>query len=107
LQNILVFLVEVHLKPVLGYSSEIGHCEVDFHNVYVELHWISAEIKVTLEQEIIELVKLSATESIGDMGFSFPSISIRTRDLISIKSIGKLTKYFSQLFISTITPTGF
>jgi len=39
-----VFLVEAHLKPVLGYSSKVGHCEVDFHNVRVELHQISVEI---------------------------------------------------------------
>jgi len=38
LQSILVFLVEAHLKPILGYSSEIDHCEVDFCNVHVELH---------------------------------------------------------------------
>jgi len=44
LQNALVFLVEPHLKLVLGYSSEISHCEVDFHNVHVELYWISMEI---------------------------------------------------------------
>jgi len=40
----LVFLVEAYLKLVLGYSSKIGYCKVDFHNVYVELCWISAEI---------------------------------------------------------------
>jgi len=71
LQNALVFLVEAHLKPVLGYSSEISHCEVDFHNVHVELYQISAEIQTTLEQEIIELVRLSATEGVEDVGFSF------------------------------------
>ena len=37
MKDALVFLVEAHLKPVLGYSSKVGHCEVDFHNVCVEL----------------------------------------------------------------------
>ena len=30
------------------------------------------EIKMTLEQEIIELVRLSATEGVRDAGFSSP-----------------------------------
>ena len=29
------------------------------------------EIEATLKQEIIELVRLSATEGVGDAGFSF------------------------------------
>jgi len=62
---------------------------------------------MTLEQEIIELVRLSATESVGDVGFSSPCISIRSRSLIRIKSISKSTKYFGQLFISIIAPMGF
>ena len=94
-------------KPVLGCSSEIGHCIVDFCNIYVKLCWISTEIKVTLEQEIIELVGLSATKSIRNVGFSSSWISIRIRSLISIKSISKSTKYFSQLFISIIALMGF
>jgi len=44
LKDALVFLVEAYLKPVLGYSSKVGHCEVDFRNVYVELRWISVEV---------------------------------------------------------------
>jgi len=60
-----------------------------------------------LKQEIIKLVRLSTAESVGNMGFSFPWISIRTRSLISIKSISKSTKYFGQLFISIIALMGF
>jgi len=44
LKDALVFLVEAHLKPVLGYSREVGHYEVDFRNVCVKLHQISMEI---------------------------------------------------------------
>jgi len=72
LKDALVFLVEAHLKPVLGYSSKVGHCEVDFYNVHVELHQISMEVYMALEQEIVELVRLSTTESVGDVGFSSP-----------------------------------
>ena len=60
-----------------------------------------------LEQEIIELVRLSTTESVEDVGFSSPCISIRTGGLIRVKSISELTKYIGQLFISILTPTEF
>ena len=72
LKDALVFLVEAHLKPVLGYSSKVGYCKVDFHNVHVELHWISTEVYIALEQEIIEFVRPSAAESVRDVGFSSP-----------------------------------
>ena len=72
MKDILVFLVEAHLKLVLGYSSKIGHYEVDFCNVHVELRWISMGVYMALEQEIIELVRLSTAESVGDVGFSSP-----------------------------------
>jgi len=62
---------------------------------------------MALEQKIIELVKLSTTEGIGDMGFSSPCISIGTRSLIRIKSVSKLAKYIGQLFISILTLMGF
>ena len=60
-----------------------------------------------LEQEIIELVRLSITEDVRNIGFSSPCISIRSWSLISIKSVSKLTKYLSQLFISIIASTVF
>jgi len=72
LQDVLVFLVEAHLKLVLSYSCEIGHYKVDFYNVYVELHQISIEIEMTLKQEIIKFVRLSAAKGISDASFSFP-----------------------------------
>ena len=72
MKDVLVFLVEAYLKLVLGYSSKIDHCNVDFCNVYVELHWISMEIQTTLKQEIIELVRLSTAKDVRDTGFSSP-----------------------------------
>ena len=60
-----------------------------------------------LKQKIIELVRLSATESIGNMGFSFPYISIGTGSLIRIKCVSKSAENFDQLFINIITPTEF
>ena len=60
-----------------------------------------------MKQEIIELVRLSAAESVGDVGFSSPRISVRCGSLISIKSVSKSAEYFSQLFVSIIAPRGF
>ena len=70
MQDALVFLVEAHLKPVLGYFHEIGHCKVDFYNVHVKLYWISMEIEAILKQEIIELVRLSIAKDVGNIGLS-------------------------------------
>jgi len=60
-----------------------------------------------LKQEIIELVRLNATESVGDVGFSSPCISIGTGSLIRIKYVSKSAEYFGQLFISILTLMGF
>ena len=65
------------------------------------------EVETTLEQKIIELIKLNATEDIRNVSFSFPSINIKTRSLINIKCICKSIKYTGQLLISIIVPTGF
>jgi len=62
---------------------------------------------MALEQEIIELVRLSAAESVRDADFSSPRISVRCGSLISIKSVSKSAEYFGQLFVSIIAPTGF
>ena len=62
---------------------------------------------MALEQEIIELVRLSVTEDVGDMGFSSLCISIGTRSLIKIKCVSKLAKYIGQLFISILILTVF
>jgi len=81
LQNALVFLVETYLKLVLDDFHKVNHYDIDFCNVYVELHGIDAEVEITLKQEIIKLVKLSTTKSVGDVGFSSSWISIRTGGL--------------------------
>ena len=62
---------------------------------------------MTLEQEIIELVRLSTTEGVGDADFSSPCISIKSRGLIRVKSISESAEYVGQLFISIIALTGF
>jgi len=62
---------------------------------------------MVLEQEIIKLVRLSATEGVRNVGFSFPCISIRTGSLIRIKCVSKSAKYVGQLFISILTLTEF
>jgi len=49
---------------------EIGHYEIDFCNVYVELHRIGTKVETTLKQKIIKLVKLSAAKNIENVSFS-------------------------------------
>ena len=49
LQDALVFLVEAYLKLVLGYSSKVGYCEVDFYNVHIELCRVGTEIETILK----------------------------------------------------------
>ena len=72
MQNALIFLVKVYLKLVLGNSSEIGYCKVNFYNVHIKLHEISTEIKTTLKQESIKLIKFSTAKYVRDAGFSSP-----------------------------------
>ena len=62
---------------------------------------------MTLEQKIIELIRLSTAKDIRDTGFSSPCISVRSGSLIRIKYISKSAKYVSQLFISIIALMGF
>ena len=38
IEDSLLFLVEFYLKPVLGYTSEIGYCKVDIYNIRDELY---------------------------------------------------------------------
>ena len=111
-----VFLNQIELKLVKEVSdfligeasilqtlfSEISHCKNQFCNVYVKLYEISIEVVIILKQNIIKLVKLGVIKSIRDMSFSSTWINIRTRSLISCKSICELTKYISQLLISII-----
>ena len=97
------WLRPIYLKPVLDNSSEISYCKINFCNVCVELCRISIKVEITLKQKITKLVRLSTAKDIGDVDFSSSGISIRTRGLISIKSVCKLTKYVSQLLISIIT----
>jgi len=67
------------------------------------LHGIGAEVEIILKQKIIKLVRLSVTKIIRDTGFSSSWISVKTGDLISIKSVFKSAKYISSLLISIIT----
>jgi len=62
---------------------------------------------MTLDQDIVKLVKLSTVKIIRNMGFSSPRIKCRTRGLISIKWINNMTEDVSQLFINIIAIPGF
>ena len=72
LQDILVFLIEAHLKLVLSNFYKVGYYKVDFYNVHIKLHGIGVKVEVILKQEIIELVRLNTVKSVSDAGFGFP-----------------------------------
>ena len=102
MQNILVFLVKAHLKLVLGDSSEISYCKVNFCNIYIKLHRISIKVKMTLEQEIIKLVKLSAIKSIRNINLSSSWIKIRIQR-IDGKYVCNTTEYIGQLLDTAVS----
>ena len=82
MKNILVLLVKTHFKPVLNDSREIGHCKVDLCNVHIKLHNVCVKIKTTLEQKIVELVRLNTTGGVKNVDFSSFWIRVGTRDVM-------------------------
>ena len=44
LKDVLIFLVEAYLKPVLGNPRKIGYCRINFCNIYIKLYRVSVEI---------------------------------------------------------------
>ena len=57
---------------------------------------------MVLEQEIVELVRLSAAEGVRDMDFSSPWINVRSGSLISVESASKSAEYINQLCYGTL-----
>lgn len=45
----LFFLVELYLELILDYTSEIGHCKVNFYNIRCKLCWIATEVYIVLK----------------------------------------------------------
>ena len=54
--NTLILLFQCYLQPILYYSGHISHCKIDFVKVQFKNSWSGAEVKMTLEEEMMKLV---------------------------------------------------
>jgi len=52
----------------LHYTGEIGHCEINFLFIGRELQSIGMEVKSTLKQEVVKLVRIRTIEGIWNAG---------------------------------------
>jgi len=65
--NVSILLFQCYLKPVLYYSGYISHCEIDFVKVQFKNSQSGAEVKTTLEEEMMELVWVHSVKDIWNM----------------------------------------
>jgi len=59
-----ILLFQCYLKPVLYYSGHISHCEIDFVKIQLKESWSGAEVKTTLEEEMVQLVQVCSVKDI-------------------------------------------
>jgi len=64
MMNALIFLFQCYLKPVLYHSGHISHCKIDFVVVQFKNSWSGAEVKTTLEEEMVKLVQVCSIKDI-------------------------------------------
>jgi len=64
MMNALILLFQYYLKPVLYYSGHISHCEIDFVKIQLKESWSGAEVKMTLEEETVKLVRVRSIKDI-------------------------------------------
>ena len=65
--NALILLFQCYLKPILYYSGHISYCEIDFVKVQFKDGWSGAEIKMTLEKEMVKLVQVRSVKDIQNV----------------------------------------
>jgi len=59
-----ILLFQCYLKPVLYHSGHISHCEIDFVKIQLKESWSGAEVKTTLEEEMVQLVQVCSVKDI-------------------------------------------
>ena len=59
-----ILLFQCYLKPVLYHSGHISHCEIDFVKIQLKESWSGAEVKMTLEEETVKLVRVRSIKDI-------------------------------------------
>ena len=64
MMNASILLFQYYLKPVLYHSGHIRHCKIDFVNIRLKESWSRAEVKTTLEEEIVQLVQVRSIKDI-------------------------------------------
>ena len=67
MMNALILLFQCYLKPVLYHSGHISHCEIDFVKIRLKESWSGAEIKTTLEEETVQLVRVRPIKDIQNV----------------------------------------
>ena len=64
MMNVLILLFQCYLKPVLYHSGHISHCEIDFVKIRLKESWSGAEVKTTLKEETVKLVRVCSVKDI-------------------------------------------
>ena len=64
MMNASILLFQCYLKPVLYHSGHISHCEIDFVIVRFKNGRSGAEVKTTLEEEMVKLVWVHSVKDI-------------------------------------------
>ena len=64
MMNASILLFQCYLKPVLYHSGHISHCKIDFVNIRFKESWSGAEVKTTLEEETVKLVRVRSIKDI-------------------------------------------
>jgi len=64
MMNASILLFQCYLKPVLYHSGHISHCEIDFVEIRLKESWSRAEVKTTLEEETVKLVRVCSVKDI-------------------------------------------
>ena len=67
MMNASILLFQCYLKPVLYHSGHISHCKIDFVNIRFKESWSGAEVKTTLEEETVKLVRVRSVKDIQNM----------------------------------------
>ena len=62
--NTSILLFQCYLKPVLYHSRHISHCEIDFVVVRFKNGRSGVEVKTTLEEEMVKLVRVRSVKDI-------------------------------------------
>ena len=65
--NASILLFQCYLKPILYHSGHISHCKIDFVNIWLKESWSGVEIKTTLEEEMVQLVRVRSVKDIRNV----------------------------------------